>query len=203
MVSSVRISKPKTLDLTIVSRDGPDGPWSSFVLQVGTPRQNVRVLISTASQASWLVLPLGCERQPLNCPDHRGNLYFSNESTTWKETGNYRLGNEENLNLTNGAIWGNDTIGLGLQGSGGPTLDNQNIAGINTLDFYVGMFGVNPKPTNFTGLEGDQRDSYMTSLKKQNLIPSISFGYSAGAQYRKSDRIKAIAASKLMGETQV
>lgn len=28
--------------------DGNDGPWSSFVIQVGTPAQNVKTLISTA-----------------------------------------------------------------------------------------------------------------------------------------------------------
>ena len=46
------------------------------------------------------------------------------------------------------------------------------------------MFGVNPKPTNYTSIEGYRQDSYMTSLKKQSLIPSTSFGYTAGAPYR-------------------
>ena len=46
------------------------------------------------------------------------------------------------------------------------------------------MFGVNPKPTNYTSIEGYRQDSYVTSLKKQNLIPSLSFGYTAGAPYR-------------------
>ena len=87
--------------------------------------------------------------------------------------------------MTTGGIWGNETVGLGVQGSGGPTLESQTIAQINSLDFFLGMFGVNPKPTNYTGLSGDSQDSYMTTLKKQNLIPSVTFGYSAGAKYRK------------------
>lgn len=111
-------------------------------------------------------------------------MFNYNESSTWSQKGYYNLGNEDNLNLTNGGMWGNETVGLGVQGSGGPTLERQVIAGIDTQDFYLGSFGVNPKPTNFTGLSGDSQDSYMTTLKAQNLIPSVTFGYSAGAQYR-------------------
>lgn len=47
----------------------------------------------------------------------------------------------------------------------------------------MGNFGLNPKPTNWTSYE-DSAPSYMTQLKEQNLIPSVSFGYTAGAQYR-------------------
>ena len=87
--------------------------------------------------------------------------------------------------MNGNGLWGNDTLGLGVQGSGGPTLNNQVIAGIVTDNFYIGMFGVNPKPTNYTSIEGSRQDSYVTSLKTQNLIPSISFGYTAGAPYRQ------------------
>ena len=97
--------------------------------------------------------------------------------------------------MNGNGLWGNDTLGLAVQGSGGPTLENQVIAGIVTDNFYLGMFGVNPKPANYTGLSGDQQDSYMTSLKKQNIIPSTSFGYTAGAQYR----LKKVLASLTLG----
>lgn len=40
--------------------DGNDGPWSSFVLRVGTPAQTVKVMISTAGSQTWVVLPDGC-----------------------------------------------------------------------------------------------------------------------------------------------
>ena len=81
------------------------------------------------------------------------------------------------------AVWGNDTLGLGIQGSGGPTLQNQIIAAYATEDFYLGIFGLNPSSTNFS--QTDQgRPSYLTTLKNQSLIPSLSFGYTAGNQYR-------------------
>ena len=61
-------------------------------------------------------------------------------------------------------------------------MNKQVIAGVTTKDIYVGMFGVNPKPSDYNG---EQHDSYMTSLKKQDLIPSLTFGYTAGASYRE------------------
>lgn len=184
------------LGLTGCCRDGPDGPWSSFLLRVGNPAQDVRVLISSASQDTWVVIPSGCTKNdPSTCPDDRGGLFNYNRSSTWAYKGLYQLWNEQNLGMDGHGMWGNDTLGLAVQGSGGPTLENQVIAGIVTDNFYLGMFGVNPKPTNYTGLTGDQQDSYMTSLKKQNLIPSTTFGYTAGAPYR----LKKVLGSLTLG----
>ena len=97
--------------------------------------------------------------------------------------GSYPLSTESSLPFhDDDGLWGNDTLGLGIQGGGGPTLNKQVIAGVTTKDIYVGMFGVNPKPSDYNG---EQHDSYMTSLKKQDLIPSLTFGYTAGASYRE------------------
>ena len=53
----------------------------------------------------------------------------------------------------------------------------------NTFAFYFGVFGLNPRPTNFTDYN-DPAPSYMSNLKAQNLIPSLSWSYTAGNQYR-------------------
>jgi Eukaryotic aspartyl protease len=45
------------------------------------------------------------------------------------------------------------------------------------------MLGLNPRPTNFTDLNHPQT-SYVSLLKEQNYIPSLSYSYTAGAQYR-------------------
>ena len=87
------------------------------------------------------------------------------------------------MNLTGQAVWGNDSLGLGLQGSGGPTLQNQIIAAYTAPDIYVGLFGLNPASTNFTPTD-QGRPSFLSTLKNQSLIPSLSFGYTAGNQYR-------------------
>ena len=43
--------------------------------------------------------------------------------------------------------------------------------------------GLNPRPTNFTTFN-DRATSLLTLLYEQNLIPSLSYSYNAGAQYR-------------------
>ena len=156
---------------------------------MGTPEQSVRVLISTASQQTWVILPRGCLQTDTVCPDARGGIYNNNTSSTWSQLGPgyFQLSVEQNLNFSATALYGHDTVGLGSQDSGGPTLQAQIVGGINSEVFYLGMFGLNPKPTKFNspGLDGEQ-SSYLTSLKNQNLIPSVSFGYTAGGQYCKS-----------------
>lgn len=79
--------------------------------------------------------------------------------------------------------YGHDTLALGYNGSGGLSLDQQVIAGIATKDFYLGSLGLAPWPVNFSLT--DSSPSYLSSLKNQSKIPSLSFGYSAGASYRK------------------
>ncbi|KAL8847290.1 MAG: hypothetical protein Q9221_007666 [Calogaya cf. arnoldii] len=103
-----------------------------------------------------------------------------NTSSTWRPNGFWQLGNERNLGIYANGLFGNDTMGLGIQGSGGPTLEDQIMAVIRTEEIYVGMFAVNPKRTNYIGITEQGQASYMTTLKNQSLISSVSFGYTAG-----------------------
>jgi hypothetical protein len=57
------------------------------------------------------------------------------------------------------------------------------VAGVAGTEFFIGMLGLNPRPTNFTDLN-DPQTSYLSLLKQQNYIPSLSYSYTAGAQYR-------------------
>ncbi|MCJ1393318.1 hypothetical protein MMC18_006190 [Xylographa bjoerkii] len=174
--------------------DGNDGPWSSFFIQVGTPAQPLRVLVSTAVSATWVIISAGCPASVTTCPSGRGGIYTANTSSTWEDQGNYELYIEENLDIVGAGIFGNDTISLGAPGSGGPILQNQIIGGIAAEQFWLGMLGVNPKPTNFTNFTSEQ-SSYMVSLKEQDIIPSVSFGYTAGNQYR----LKTVLGSLTLG----
>lgn len=55
-----------------------DGPWSTFPIRVGTPEQVFEVLISTASQETWIPVPQGCVvGDPLDCGAQRGALPFN------------------------------------------------------------------------------------------------------------------------------
>ena len=90
--------------------------------------------------------------------------------------------------------FGNETIGLGLQGSGGPILKHQIIAAYTSPALFMGIFGLNPSSTNFSAT-GQGHPSYVTALKEQNKIPSLSFGYTAGNQYR----LKQVYGSLVLG----
>ena len=129
-----------------------------------------------------MVLPIGCPTGDTDCVGERGGIFNPNTSSTWQSHGNYELYIERNLNITGAGEFGNDTVSLG--DSGGPTLDDQIVGGIAAADYFIGIFGINPKPTNFTSLD-DGQASYLTTLKNQNLIPSLAFSYTAGNQYRE------------------
>ncbi|KAI0509651.1 aspartic peptidase domain-containing protein [Xylaria bambusicola] len=173
--------------------EGNDGPWSTFNLRVGTPEQDVRVIVSTASPASFVVLSeYGCSTSvfdtvPTDCAVSRGNLLNPNESSSWHELGLFGInengvGLEANLGYSVRADFATERIGLGLTG---PILDNQTVAGIADAEpFYLGLFGLNSQPLNFTSLGNFSSPSFLTTLKDRGLIPSLSWSYTAGARYR-------------------
>jgi hypothetical protein len=63
--------------------EGNDGTWSTFIIRVGTPDQDFRVMISTAGQEVWVPVPQGCLPQdPSNCGDLRGVLPFQSHPSS-------------------------------------------------------------------------------------------------------------------------
>lgn len=138
--------------------------------------------MSTAGQATWVVLPGGCG-DGCNDPNSRGGTFNVTESKTWNSTGLFPLGLELNLNKNATGRYGLDTVALGFSSSiGGPSLDSQVVVGIETYSYYVGMFGLGPQPTNLTDFSKPY-PSFLSTLKSRNLIPSLSWGYTAGAHY--------------------
>ncbi|EEU34955.1 uncharacterized protein NECHADRAFT_78521 [Fusarium vanettenii 77-13-4] len=177
--------------------EGNDGPWSSFNVRVGTTPQDARVLVSTAAPETLVILSeYGCSERifddvPTNCAVSRGNLFNPNESSTWHNLGVFGINDGEvglgaNLGYQQPAQFGLDVLGIGLvDGSGGITLKNQTVGGIATASpFYLGIFGINNQPLNFTTLGNFSAPSFITTLKDQKRIPSLSWSYTAGAIYR-------------------
>lgn len=153
-LTAVEISPSEYLYVPIIPRllqtadeafsEGNDGPWSSFFLRVGTPEQDVRVLVSTASSESMVILSeYGCSGSafttvPANCAVSRGNLFNLNKSSSWQDQGVYGInqngvGLEANLGYSQRVEFGLDTLGPGLTG---PKLENQTVAGIATADLF-------------------------------------------------------------------
>ena len=181
--------------------DGPDGSWSSFVIQVGTPSQIVKVLISTASYQTWAVLPQGCtSKDPSNCGTSRGRIFRPDQSDTWIKNNistdsTFSFDLKSNLRYFSNALYGYDIVTLGWQGSGGPSLQHQVVAGLTTKDFYLELFDVNPRPSNFINFD-TKFPSFMSNLKSNSLIPSVSYAYTSGNQYRRN---KVLASLTLNG----
>lgn len=175
--------------------DGIDGKWNTISIRVGEPAQLVRVYVSTASQQTWVVHASAClenvtntatgaveEKVDRTCFDSRGRTFNVSTTTSWDENGFFQLWTEKNLGLTGNGFYGWDKVGLGLKGEEGPTLDNTTVGTLISPNFWLGHFGVNPKPTNFSAFV-DPAPSYMSTLFNQSLLPSLAFGYTAGKRY--------------------
>lgn len=167
--------------------DGIDGSWSAFNVQIGTPPQDVQTFVSWSVYQTWAVIERGCSgaTNPSACAKTRGDIFHESASTTFdrKGTSYYSLWVGRPLGLYGNAIFGFDTVTLQGPDGNGPTLNDTLVAGFARESFWMGMFGINPKPTNFSSFSNGS-PSYMTLLKEQKYIPSVSFGYTAGAQYR-------------------
>lgn len=174
---------------------GIDGNWSTFRVDVGTPPQGYEVLPSTCASEIWVAQLQGCgpELDVPHCPASRGILSPVNGSSsnfsittskTWQLIGIERLGSEDHYFEGNEkALYGLDT--LSLYNDMSTTISNQIIAGIATSNFWLGIFGLGNIPAQFSTLNKDV-SSPISSLKADNSTTSLSYGYSAGASYRKS-----------------
>lgn len=189
-------------------------------MRVGESQQICRVLPSTAGQATyvvkeyqsstftnlydrWVVTPGACPPgepgayPPLTCEESRGGLFDYTNSKSWDVLGNYSLGLEANLGYGGlSATYGDDTLALGFAASnGGPKLKSQVVAGIETPSYYVGVFGLGSQGTNLTSFN-DTHPSFLTTMKAKNLIPSLSWAYTAGAPYSKLSSVYTYFACK-------
>ncbi|KAL8689228.1 MAG: hypothetical protein Q9218_005052 [Villophora microphyllina] len=176
----------------IVSFDhssGVDGSWSTFNVGVGTPLQSLDLLPSTQNPETWVVLAEGCTgTDPKDCNSTRGGVYDYSASPTWVKKGVYALSAEANLGYTqnsdNGA-YGWDTVALPTAEGGNVTMKHSVIAGIATKDFYLGSLGLAARDIEWQD-HSDSVPSLFTSLKTQNQIPTLSYGYTAGASYKSA-----------------
>jgi hypothetical protein len=118
------------------------------------------VLIGLAGQETWGIAPGGCiAGDPSDCPMQRGLTFNLNKSSTWiststiwNNTGYYLLGNEigKYLDIPASGEYGFDTVGLGWDSSDGPTLNHTVVASVIDKAYFLGQFGISPRPTNFT-----------------------------------------------------
>ena len=141
----------------------------------------VRVFISTASEQPWVVLRSGCtDTDRPTCRNDRGYLFQPNDSTSWHSQGNFSLQIEDDLGYSENGNFGYDDITLGF--SPAVTMKQQIVAGIATKDIFVATWGICPASTNLTDFN-HPIPSVLSNLKKEDLIPSVSWSYTAGAYH--------------------
>ncbi|KAI9670158.1 MAG: hypothetical protein M1817_004495 [Caeruleum heppii] len=147
------------------------------------------------ASATYVVLPNGCRPgAPLDCQDSRGGLFNINRSTTWSERGFFELGLKKDLDYAGNGHFGFDELGFGFDDTALPSLPSQLVAGLITEQHHLGLLGLSPHPINFTDF-ADPQPSLLTTLKARGIIPSLSWGYTAGARYR----LKMVAGSLTLG----
>lgn len=177
---------------------GIDGAWNTFSLRVGAQGTNTSVFVSTTNQQVWVVNAQACTSSVMNslplsaaqlssgeCDSVRGFPFNTSHSSTWFETGYYGLQALSELGVNAVGLFGLDTVSLG---EAGPAV-NTTIGTIGThstlatTEFWLGHIGLQSKPSTF--VQQPSRPSYITGLFESQSIPSQSFGYTAGAQYRQ------------------
>ena len=180
--------------------EGNDGLWSTFVVRIGVPGQDFRVLPSTAGSETFIPLSGGClKTDPPTCQNSRGvedvNGFPStgfdvSQSTTWKEIGIFTLELDTQLGYNATGLIGADSVSLGTpqqsKAFGEPlALEGQTVAGILSRKWLLGLLGLNTRPARFS-TERPLVPSLLQSLRDRRLIPSLSYAYTAGASYRRS-----------------
>lgn len=142
------------------------------------------MLLSTASTFAWTIGGDGCPNGYVNdCANSRGDLFLPNKSLTWVPNSVFSFALEDNIGFDSSGNAGFDTVTMGFQGQGGPTVQHSTVFNIFDSKYWLGQFGLNPRPTNFTTF-ADPQPSFLQQLVSNNSIPGMSYGYTAGNQYR-------------------
>ncbi|KAI1076822.1 acid protease [Whalleya microplaca] len=159
---------------------GIDGNWSSIGLFVGEPAQEIDVTVSTSLSEIWVVEKSGCDNNAL-CTAARGGVYDTSASESWSPLGAWQLGTED-LGLDGNGDYAMETITVnGSVKQSQTSFRRQVVAGINDTDSYTGFFGLGVTPGRFKDYVAQ---SPIASLVEQDgIIPSHSYGYTAGAYY--------------------
>ncbi len=170
-----------------MSRDGIDGPWSTFAMHVGTPPQNVRLLPSTSSGGLLVIQPQTCAlaNETSDCAVRRGDIFLPNRSASWSSLGAGRLPfvPPTKLGYRGDAAFGTDNVTL--VPSLRPSLAAQVVAGIVPQDSAViGSFGLQPGPVTSPNSSA-ARPSMLETLRAAGSIPSASWAYTAGSYYHQ------------------
>lgn len=116
----------------------------------------------------------------LECRADRGGTFHADDSSTWNQMGKdgmFEMGYTVQLEDRRAAYYGYDTISLDEE----TAVSGQVIGIYNQTDWWVGSLGLGATMSNF----GSRTTlAFLHSLANESLIPSASYGYTAGAYNR-------------------
>ncbi|KAJ2997162.1 hypothetical protein NUW58_g738 [Xylaria curta] len=161
---------------------GIDGNWSSTTLFVGEPAQEIDVVVSTSLSEVWLVENSGCG-SPL-CNGARGGVFNKSASNSWSPLGIWQLGLRSIGIQANGDYAMETVVVYDSVRRWQTSFNKLVVAGINDTAAYTGLFGLGITDGNFGGVVA--QGPVASLVQQSGLIPSHSFGYTAGAYYAGS-----------------
>ena len=179
--------------------DGDDGKWSTFFINLGDDNsahgQNFKIVPSTSSPLTQV--PAVADWCNEDCAKSRGLLLFGRdqprgyiESTFWKRAGIYNIplpywwsnGITSNSSSSLNATWGTENVGLGESSSQSYIIPDSYVARYGFKDFFLGSLGL---AAGATGSPDAAKQNFLDSFYGAHWIASLSYGYTAGAWYRK------------------
>lgn len=179
--------------------DGNDGRWSTFLININSDKegnngQNFKVLISTSSPIT--LLPGPSEDCNDECASKRGVLPFEGSQVDGVQTSpNWRITDAltvplpywstqdyKGVNTTFRAEWGVTNIGLGQSSASSLVMPELYAAKFTINNWFMGSFGLS---AGEVGAQGATKPTFLSQFKSRQVIASTSYGYTAGASYRK------------------
>lgn len=166
---------------------GIDGNWSTFSVSVGHPIQTFRILPRTMGEGVWVPMKGCCLGDPpsaRDCALRRGALpkdalnggFQYNASQSWDQIGSFGLGLRTYVPGGQG-FFGLDSVTFGTASN----IPNQVVAGIVDERLWLGSVGLGPATSSLGAVS--RQPSLMQTLKTLGIIPSLSYGYTAGRAY--------------------
>ena len=115
--------------------------------------------------------------------------FWAGLSSTWNAISNTTLRTNDNpLAIPGNGSFGMDTVGLGPTPEVGLSVSQKTVvAGVPTGSSYLGLLGL--QPSNSSRFN-QSSPSLLTTLMNDGLIPSTSYGYTAGAIYSRYLQLK-------------
>ena len=193
------IPVPKVVPAT-GSFDGNDGNWSTFFINANCDAnavngQDFRVLISTSSsvvllpgRTNWCTTQACADERGVGAVDGKSQLGMV-EKDSWVTAGIYEIPTPDwysddlkGGNFSLRGTWGKTNIGLGKSSTASLVLGNRYAVEYIFEEYFMGSFGM---AMGAVGGYGAAESTFLSQFDVDDQIASLSYGYTAGAYYRK------------------